>query len=213
MRPKRNLNPRPRKRALLIQCEGLKTEPNYLEEFCKACGIRHSLVVKVKPGKGQNAAVTVEAAIAEGRRRLLGEQVYDEVWCVLDVEHAAHKAKLNEAITLAGKYGIRLFLSNPSFEVWLISHFERTKRDFADSDATEAHLNTHWKKHFGCDYEKGDPGLYFKLKERLGDAQVNAQWVLETFHSHKPCWESNPSTMVYQVINELLTRSGLKAAI
>ena len=205
MRPQRSQNPRPRKHTLLIQCEGQKTEPNYLEEFCKACGVRHRLEVRVKPGRGQNAAVTVKAAIAEGSRRLLGENVYDAVWCVLDVEHAAHEATLNEALALAQKNNIRLFLSNPSFEVWLIAHFERTKRDFANGGAAEAYLsNTYWQKQFGCEYDKGDLRLYERLAGHRNAAVENAQWVLESFHGNASCRESNASTEVYQLVRELL---------
>ncbi len=204
MRPQRHLNPRPRKRSLLIQCEGQETEPNYLDELCKACGVRRRLEVRVKSGKGQNAKVTVEAAIAEGSRRLLGEKIYDDVCCVLDVEHIAHKAKLDEAVTLAQKHGIRLFLSHPSFEVWLIAHFERTKRDFADGGAAEAYLNTHWQKNFKSKYEKGDPNLHHKLADRIATATNNAQWILETFHENAPCRASNSSTQVYQLVQELL---------
>jgi hypothetical protein len=204
MRPQRPVNPRPRKRSLLIQCEGQKTEPNYLEELCKAYGVRQRLEVKVKAGKGQNAVVTVKAAITEGSRKVLGEKVYDSVWCVLDVEHAAHEARLNEAIALATKHKIHLLLSNPSFEVWLIAHFERITRDFADGGATAAYLNTHWRKHFQSDYEKGEPRLYHKLADRVNTAIGNAQWVLETFHENSPCRESNASTQVYQLVQELL---------
>ena len=204
MRPRRTLNPRPRKRSLLIQCEGSKTEPNYLEELCKACGVRQRLEVKVRPGKGQNARVTVEAATVEGSRKRLGERIYDDVYCVLDVEHAAHETSLNEAIALAQKHNIRLFLSNPSFEVWLMAHFERIKRDFADGGAAEAHLNTHWRKQFSCDYDKGDPKLYDKLADRVVTAVENSQWMLEVFHENAPCRESNAATEVYQLVQELL---------
>jgi hypothetical protein len=205
MRPQRPQRPRPRRRSLLIQCEGQKTEPNYLDELCKACGVRHRLNVRVKSGKGQNAVVTVNAAIAEGSRRLLGEPIYDEVCCVLDVEHAAHEAKLNEAAALAQENGIRLFLSNPSFEVWLIAHFERTKRHFPDGGAAETYLShTYWQKHFRCDYDKGDARLYDKLASRVGDALANAEWVLETFHENSPCRDSNASTEVYQLVRDLL---------
>jgi hypothetical protein len=204
MRPQRILNPRSRKRSLLIQCEGQETEPNYLEELCKACGVRHRLEVKVKPGKGQNAVVTVEAAIYEGGRRRLGERIYDAVYCVLDVEHSGHEAKLNEAIALAQKHGIRLFLSHPSFEVWLIAHFECATRDFADGSAAEAYLNTHWRKHFNSDYGKGDPKLYAKLADRVAAALKNAPWVLETFHENEPCRSANSSTEVYKLVREML---------
>ena len=204
MRPQRIPNPRPRRRSLLIQCEGQETEPNYLDELCKACGVRHRMGVKVKRGKGQNAVVTVEAAKNEGKRKLLGEKIYDEIWCVLDVEHAAHEAKLNEATALAREHSIRMFLSNPSFEVWLLAHFERTKRDFANGGAAEASLNTHWQRHFHSDYDKGDPKLHTKLADRVSTALENAQWVLETFHENAPCRDSNASTEVYQLVQELL---------
>lgn len=204
MNVKRSAPPQPRKRSLLIQCEGQKTEPNYLDELCKACGVRHRQQVIVKRGKGQNARVTVEAAIAEGDQKRLGEKIYDDVCCVLDVEHIGHEARLNEAIDLAQKRGIRLFLSHPSFEVWLIAHFERVTRDFADGSATEAYLNTHWQKDFKCDYEKGDPNLYHKLANRVDAAIDNAQWVLETFHGNAPCRSANSSTEVYQLVRELL---------
>jgi len=170
----------------------------------KACGVRQRLEVNVKPGKGQNAVVTVEAAISEGNRRRLGEKIYDDVCCVLDVEHIGHEAKLNEAIALARRHGIRLFLSNPSFEVWLIAHFEQAKRDFADGGAAEAYLNTYWRKHFKSDYEKGDPKLYYKLADRVNAAVNNAQWILENFHENAPCRTSNSSTEVYQLLRVLL---------
>lgn len=204
MKPQRAVNPRPRRQSLLIQCEGSKTEPNYLDELCKACGVRQRLEVKVKPGKGQNARVTVEAAITEGSRKRLGEHIYDAICYVLDVEHAAHETTLNEAIALANKHNIRLFLSHPSFEVWLIAHFERIKRNFADGGAAEAYLNTHWRKHFSCDYDKGDPKLYTKLADRVDEALENARWTLEVFHENAPCRESNAATEVYLLVQELL---------
>ena len=205
MRPQRIPNPRPRRRSLLIQCEGQKTEPNYLDDLCKACGVRHRMEVQVKRGKGQNAVVTMEAAIVEGSRRLLGERIYDAVYCVLDVEHIAHEAKLDEALGLAKKHNIRVFLSHPSFEVWLISHFERTAHYFDNGDSAEAYLNTHWKKQFQSDYDKGDLYLYKKLADRVNEAIENARWVLETFHENAPCRNSNSSTEVYQLVLELLS--------
>ena len=207
MRPQRPQNLRTRRRSLLIQCEGQKTEPNYLDGLCKACGIRHHLEVKVRAGKGQNAVVTVESAIAEGSRKVLGEKRYDVIWCVLDVEHAAHEAKLTEALALARAKNIRMFLSNPSFEVWLIAHFQRLTRDFENGGAAEAYLNNLWQKHFHHDYDKGDPNLYAKLADRVSDATENAEWGLETFHGAASCREANASTEVYQLVGELFAHA------
>lgn len=196
---------RPRKHAILIQCEGQKTEPRYLADFCHDCGAVHRFAVTVKPGKGQNAMVTMQAAITEGSRTLQGVKVYDEVWCVLDVEHAAHEASLNAALALAKQHGIRVCLSNPSFEVWLLAHFERVKRDFPDSNAVERRLSEmYWKKHFGNDYDKADSRLYERLQSRQESAVDNAAWMLEDFHGNKPCRDCNASTEVYKLVQRLL---------
>jgi hypothetical protein len=56
----------------------------------------------------------------------------DECWCVFDVEWPQNHPHLREAVQLAKDNGIRLAVSNPCFELWLILHFE---------DQT-AHLNT-----------------------------------------------------------------------
>lgn len=196
---------RPRKHGILIQCEGLKTEPRYLYEFSIDCGATRRFAVTVKPGKGQNARVTMQAAIAEGSRRLLGEKVYDEVWCVLDVETASHANTLTEAFALAKQHNITVCLSNPSFEVWLLAHFERVKRDFPDSTAAGRRLSeAHWRKHFGVDYDKADPRLYERLQPLRPAAVDNAAWMLENFHGNMPCREANATTEVYQLIRRLL---------
>ena len=198
--------PRRTKHAILIQCEGQKTEPRYLYEFSQECGAAQRYAISVKPGKGQNALVTMEAAVREGSRTLQGVKVYDEVWCVMDVEHAAHEASLNAALALAKQHGINVCLSKPSFEVWLLAHFERIKRDFPDSAAVERRLSdTYWKKHFGCDYDKGDPRLFERLGPLQGTAADNAQWILETFHEKRPCREANASTEVYRLVQRLMT--------
>lgn len=103
--------------------------------FQRDCAANHRFNVQVKPGRGMNALVTVEAAVRGGKHTVLGLKTYDEVWCVLDVEHAAHAETLTQAIALAGKHNIRLVLSNPSFEVWLLCHFERVTRWLENGDA------------------------------------------------------------------------------
>lgn len=194
-----------RKRSILIQCEGSRTEPRYLNDFSQQCGASHRLNVRVRPGKGQNALVTVQEALTEGKRKAFGINVYDEVWCVLDVEHAAHADNLTEAIALAQKNDVLLILSHPSFEVWLLCHFERPTKWFEKSKAAEDHLTAaYWKKHFGCPYEKSDPELYERLKDRVGDAVANARYIQEEHDGLRTCRSVNPSTDVYKLVERLL---------
>lgn len=48
----------------------------------------------------------------------------DECWCVFDVEWPRHHPHLAQAIRLAEDHGIRLAISNPCFELWLILHLD-----------------------------------------------------------------------------------------
>ena len=150
------------------------------------------------------ATATVNAAIQERNRQRNRGEAYDEVWCVLDVEDAARRDNLNQAAQTAQKEGFTLFLSNPSFEVWLIAHFERTSRHFQDSKQAEAHLEQrHWRPNFQCNYDKNDRHLYAKLDSRLDTAVTNAASVLEKDHSPSDCRNANSSTEVYRLIRQL----------
>lgn len=53
-------------------------------------------------------------------KRGLGD-AYDEYWCVFDVD--VHP-RLDGALALAASNGIRVALSNPCIELWLIIHFQ-----------------------------------------------------------------------------------------
>lgn len=50
---------------------------------------------------------------------------YDQIWCVTDVDHYEREGgKVSAAAALAATCGIRLALSNPCFELWLLLHHE-----------------------------------------------------------------------------------------
>lgn len=46
---------------------------------------------------------------------------HDQIWCVFDRDEHPNFAT---AVTLAGKRGIKLAISNPCLELWFILHFE-----------------------------------------------------------------------------------------
>lgn len=62
----------------------------------------------------------------------------DELWCVFDVEWPTAKRHphLDQAMNLARDHGIRLAISNPCFELWLVLHF-RDQHAFLETDAAE----------------------------------------------------------------------------
>jgi hypothetical protein len=112
------------KRRILAVCEGKVTEPEYLRAFSRWCrnprveldleapaGVPLTLVARARERK--------EEAEALARHERDVNSVYDEVWCVFDMDEHPH---VNQARRLAAEAGLRLAMSNPCFELWLLLH-------------------------------------------------------------------------------------------
>jgi hypothetical protein len=168
---------RPLKVRILIVCEGRETEPNYFRGLRDEEAVRQNFSVVVQKGKGGSCLAVVEHAVAEKAKAAARGEGFDEVWCVFDVEQAGQRAQVIEGRTLAGRHIIQLALSNPSFEVWFLAHFVRTKRSFAGGDAVIKELNKHWSREFRLDYEKNDEKVYERLAGRTQTARDNARKV------------------------------------
>lgn len=98
----------------MLVCGGTVTEPEYfagLKKFFRNPAVQ----VRVKK-KAVDPRALVEYAIT---LRSLSPDEFDEVWCVTDVD----QFDVTSAIDLALTNEIRLAISNPCFEVWLLLHF------------------------------------------------------------------------------------------
>ncbi len=151
---------RPEKTRILIVCEGRETEPNYFRGLRGEETVRQNFSVVVLKGKGGSSLAVVQQAIAGKEKATVRGEEFDEIWCVFDVEQAGQREQVVKARTLADQKGILLAVSNPSFECWLLAHFVRTKKSFANCDEVVKELNKHWRRAVGCDYEKNDERLY-----------------------------------------------------
>jgi RloB-like protein len=111
-------------RRFLIVCEGEKSEPDYIVGVKPLC--RAQLIeIQVVGGAGATKKVVEEAvalkkaAIAKAKKASNGFEQFDEVWCVLDVDD---HLKLREALKQAKDNEIKIALSNPCYELWVIMH-------------------------------------------------------------------------------------------
>jgi hypothetical protein len=196
---------RPPRIRVLIVCEGKETEPNYFRALREEEAVRRRFSVVVQKGKGGSCLTVVQQAVAEQQKAAARQEDYDEVWCVFDVERAGQREQVTKARTLADRHGIRLALSNPSFEVWLLAHFVRTKKSFGDCDEVIKELNKHWQREFGQDYEKNDEQLYMRLASRTQTAIDNARKVREQdWGSSCDIIDCNSATDVYLLVEHLL---------
>ena len=113
---------RERGRRLLLACNGAVTEPEYFKELATELGLA-GLVVVDSRDRGKDPR-TLVAGAAKRRNRDLAEaraerfDPFAEVWAVTDTD----EFDVEKAQRLADEEGVRLALSNPCFEVWLVDH-------------------------------------------------------------------------------------------
>jgi hypothetical protein len=115
-------NPKP---VILVVCEGKNTEPQYIDGFRRH--VRNPRVdIEIAPSTGvprtlvQVAKEKKENAEEEANRQRDPNLAYDSVWCVFDIDD---HPKVGEAKEMARDNNIKLAISNPCFELWLLLHF------------------------------------------------------------------------------------------
>lgn len=112
---RRRLPIRKAKHTALVFCGATRTEPDYFDGL-KGFLQEASVTVKVRAeGVDPVRLVHVAAAYRDAR-----PHVFDEVWCVVDVD----EFDIGSAVTEAGRRGIHLAVSNPCFELWLLLHHD-----------------------------------------------------------------------------------------
>lgn len=123
---KRKVATRPPRKTLVVFCEGEKTEPQYLLALRQEPFVRDAAAVdiRVQTGRGGAVPLTLVTLATTARAKSAAEEAeIDEFWCVFDVEWPRNHPHLPEAIAKAEANGIRLAISNPCFELWLILHY------------------------------------------------------------------------------------------
>jgi hypothetical protein len=200
--PKRKTKIRLSKTTVLIQGEEKETEPNYFNGLRKDGQISKQFKVTVKKGPGYSAINIIRKAIKHIRRAKSRGEDYDEVWCVLDVESPSRRKSLNDALELAEANDITTCLSNPCFEVWFLSHFERKATAYPNCSAVVRKLDKYWHNN---NFQKGDKNTYERLASKTGKAINYAMWIREKHHGlSKHTADCNSSTDVYKLVQYLV---------
>jgi hypothetical protein len=195
---------RPKRTTILIVCEGKETERNYFDQMKREGWARDNLTTTVKRGKGGSREQIAQLAID---RAAEASEPFDEVWCVMDLETQAERAFCERALTNLKQNGIKPCLSNPAFEVWLLSHFQKTTGTYLDRVAVCRDLTPHWKSNFNRDYDKADARVFELLSPLTAVAIANARWAREEYHASRPILDCNSATEVYRLVERLLGRS------
>ncbi|ROO89640.1 RloB-like protein [Actinocorallia herbida] len=160
----------------LVLGEG-PTEKNYFDGFK-----RRGLNLIVKDGGDDHRAVARRAVEAT-------REDYDAVWCVLDTElDSALVADLQEIV--AG-HDVRLALSAPCFEVWLLLHKRKWTRPLHSADAAGREL-----RQLMPQWRKGAGTRHADFVKHIDTAITEAKRLDPTGRDHG----KNPSTNVWQLV-------------
>lgn len=185
----------------MIVCEGEKTEPIYFNRYKKrGCNLTIE-TPKNKYTDPVNLAEFAKEYIKKGKKGEkdgLDLKGGDKIWCVFDCDENTNE-KISKACKIAGK-DVIICLSNPSFELWYLLHFvpilSKLSRDEV-IERLEAYIEG---------YDKSED-VYDLLKEKRPIAIENAKHLNKTHEkcgTELICVESNPSTQVYAIVEEIL---------
>ena len=184
------------KPIILVLCEGRVTEPQYLTGFALACE-NPRVQVEIVDEYGNDPKTLVKKAKdlkrkaeADAKSRADENLIIDSVWCVFDVDE--HHS-IPEAVVMARDNKIQLAISNPSFELWLLLHFQEscgmqnrsTVRKLLQSHVADYDKHVDYEKHFAHGYEDA-----VKRSEQLDKLR---EILREGNHEH------NPSTGVFRL--------------
>lgn len=187
--------------TFLIVVEGKETEPLYLEAV-RVRLQRKAAQIKVYHGAHTDPEGIVREAIKlkqeqKEKARKGPTEPYDQVWVVLDRENKNHprRTQFPKAQQLANDNDIRVAHSIPSFEFWLLLHFEFTTAACHDCAAVLKKL-----KRFISNYSKSA----LPLDDLLSRIQIAMKHAAQC-HNH---WatapgDGYPSTHVDKLLKEL----------
>lgn len=201
----RNKFSRPQKQReigakLIIVCEG-ETEEVYFNAI-RITKRLQTLKIKVINPEFTDPENIVKYAIKlrNEAKKEKNWQPEDEAWAVYDGDEHKVKDENNwkRAIDLANKEDIKLGISNPSFELWFLLHYQDQNANIhrnVTNRRLKEHLPTYIKTN---DFYESD----FKQNTRLAiERALNISERIERDLLEK---YSNPSTEIYLLVNRLL---------
>ena len=190
---------RKRRNIYVIVCEGTKTEPNYFKQF-KTKYRYNNLNIKMPDSGSTDPKSLVRFAREQIKTKewILDLKNGDAIWCVFDCDENTDEA-ISQACNIA-KNDVKICFSNPSFEIWYLLHYELIVTRLERWDTINK-----LKKHIP-DYEKSKD-IFDLLSDRRSEAIANSKKLNKNHMKNKMdllSVESNPSTQVYTLVEDLL---------
>jgi hypothetical protein len=191
--------------AVLVSCEGKRTEPHYLRELRAALNVPAARV-EIVEGQTESDAVAV---VVRARQRFEQAPHFDCVFAVIDAE----QGNLTEALELCdtpiqraskkkglAEVRVQPIISAPCFEYWLLLHFRYTDQPFARFAEVLPELLASLP-----DYFKADPRIFAKVGglEGLGRALSHTAQLKRTLNATGATFPDTDLPMLVEALAEL----------
>lgn len=198
-RKERNSFRRARRPIIFLAAEGKnKTETLYFRDF----GQDVNRIIKFAPGNHTDPVNMVNELKSFLSENDFSLDLGDKAYCLIDADvNPAKNEQIAKAEELAKKAGIEIILSVPCFEIWFLSHYIFSTKQYTSSAEVVVEL----QKYIPC-YGKSTSGVYEKTKILTSTAHENAVRLEKYcekngFSVHTT--EFMPSTDVYRIVDEL----------
>ena len=180
-----------------IVCEGLRTEPNYLNSWLRANQyVAANPAFKAKDNSPRGVVREAKKLYKEAQRiKIPTDKIH--VWAVFDRD--GHPG-IPEAISEANDCEIKYAFSNVCFEFWILLHYARATQPFVNCDEIIGFI----RQNHDADYGKSNDH-YARLKDKIDIAIENGKWLIETHwqYDDRPIWEKNPFSNVHEMLEEI----------
>lgn len=191
--------------TILIITNGKRTEKLYFVNLTNSFSSMFKIKVEYKNGQPDKL---VEIA------KNLDLNLYNQIWCVFDIDDTFKDGHLLPAIEDAKRHGINIAYSNEAFEVWLLCHLTENISSNLTRKFYIREINKYLKEERLPKYQKNDLDL---LKEKFIPNALRASKIakkiyqsFEADHQRKcsgdknyPIWNWKSTTTVYQLIEAL----------
>ncbi len=173
----------------MVFCEGTETEPEYLKGLKSLESVHNRTALTIEPDRHFSAPLRlVEAALEPAE-----DDEIDEVWCIFDVEAPEPHPDLNDALARAAtSLRVKIALSHPCFELWLLLHQRDQTAELTTRQAIKAVQKL-----------KGVSGKHIDVEQFLlqrNEAARRARLLDERHERDGTPTPANPSTGVYRLL-------------
>lgn len=186
---------------VLIVCEGEKTELYYFNNLKDHYGL-NSANVEVSGNCGSAPSSIYGYAKQRYRKERDAGDPFDRVYCVFDKDtHASYQQTVGDIAKATPKKTFFAITSVPSFEYWLLLHFNYTTKPYAALPGNSAgHQVLTELKGYMPGYAKGDNDTFAALIDQLDFAKNNAARALRAATANHT---DNPTTRVHELVDFL----------